>query len=87
MILPKIRDPRFITLRRGGTLTDGDHHLLALWAAPPVQSTSYTSSNRRDRLTRVRARQLDRLVPGCVARHECPRPEKRRERPMPRPEI
>lgn len=33
MILPKIRDPRFITLRRGGTLTDGDHHLLALWAA------------------------------------------------------
>lgn len=33
MILPKLRDPRFITLRRGGTLTDEDHHLLALWAA------------------------------------------------------
>jgi hypothetical protein len=33
MILPKIRDPRFITVRRGGTLTDDDHHLLALWAA------------------------------------------------------
>src|SRR5919202_6855056 len=33
MILPKIRDPRFITVRRGGTLTDSDHHLLALWAA------------------------------------------------------
>jgi hypothetical protein len=33
MILPKVRDPRFITLRRGGTLTDADHHLLALWAA------------------------------------------------------
>jgi hypothetical protein len=33
MILPKDRDPRFITLRRGGTLTDLDHHLLALWAA------------------------------------------------------
>lgn len=33
MILPKVRDPRFITLRRGGTLTDPDHHLLALWAA------------------------------------------------------
>lgn len=33
MILPKDRDPRFITLRRGGTLTDADHHLLALWAA------------------------------------------------------
>ena len=33
MILPKDRDPRFITLRRGGTLTDSDHHLLAWWAA------------------------------------------------------
>ncbi len=33
MILPKQRDPRFITLRRGGTLQDADHHLLALWAA------------------------------------------------------
>src|SRR5512135_3068724 len=33
MILPKHRDPRFITIRRGGTLTDSDHHLLALWAA------------------------------------------------------
>src|SRR5262245_48461322 len=33
MILPKVRDPRFITIRRGGTLTDPDHHLLALWAA------------------------------------------------------
>jgi thymidine phosphorylase len=33
MILPKVRDPRFITLRRGGTLTDADHQLLALWAA------------------------------------------------------
>ncbi len=33
MILPKDRDPRFITLRRGGTLTDSDHRLLALWAA------------------------------------------------------
>lgn len=33
MILPKERDPRFITIRRGGTLTDADHHLMALWAA------------------------------------------------------
>ncbi len=33
VILPKIRDPRFITIRRGGTLTDSDHRLLALWAA------------------------------------------------------
>jgi hypothetical protein len=33
MILPKIRDPRFITLRRGGSLRDDDHHRLAVWAA------------------------------------------------------
>lgn len=33
MILPKHRDPRLVTIRRGGTLTDSDHRLLALWAA------------------------------------------------------
>ena len=33
VILPKIRDPRFITVRRGGTLQDDDHRLLAMWAA------------------------------------------------------
>ncbi len=33
MILPKVRDPRFVTIRRGGTLTDADHRFLALWAA------------------------------------------------------
>jgi len=33
VILPEVRDPRYITLRRGGTLSDADHRLLALWAA------------------------------------------------------
>ncbi|MGZ6297423.1 MAG: putative immunity protein [Candidatus Limnocylindrales bacterium] len=33
MILPKVRDPRFITVRRGGSLEDADHRLLAVWAA------------------------------------------------------
>jgi hypothetical protein len=33
VILPNVRDPRFVTIRRGGTLTDSDHRLLALWAA------------------------------------------------------
>jgi hypothetical protein len=37
MILPKKRDPRFITVRRGGTLLDSDHHLLAVWAADCAQ--------------------------------------------------
>ena len=32
-ILPAERDPALITVRRGGTLTDDDHRLLALWAA------------------------------------------------------
>lgn len=33
MILSNDPDPRFVTIRRGGSLTDPDHHLLALWAA------------------------------------------------------
>lgn len=33
MILPKVRDARLTTIRRGGTLTDADHRRLALWAA------------------------------------------------------
>jgi hypothetical protein len=33
VILPAVPDPRLVTIRRGGTLTDPDHHLLALWAA------------------------------------------------------
>jgi hypothetical protein len=33
MILPTVRDPRLVTIRRGGTLTDPHHQLLALWAA------------------------------------------------------
>ncbi|MBV8716170.1 MAG: hypothetical protein JO020_14175 [Chloroflexi bacterium] len=41
MILPKERDPRFITIRRGGTLTDSDHRLLALWAAACAEHVLY----------------------------------------------
>src|SRR5438128_1042515 len=33
VILSEYRDPRFVTIRRGGTLTDSDHQLLTLWAA------------------------------------------------------
>jgi hypothetical protein len=33
VILPKERDPRFITIRRGGTLEDSHYRLLAEWAA------------------------------------------------------
>ena len=37
MILSKVRDPRLVTVRRGGSLQDGDHHLLAVWAADCAQ--------------------------------------------------
>ena len=33
MILSDVRDPRLITVRRGGTLEDDDHRRLAVWAA------------------------------------------------------
>lgn len=33
MILPEVRDPRMVTIRRGGSLTDDHHRLLARWAA------------------------------------------------------
>jgi hypothetical protein len=33
VILSDVRDPRLITVRRGGSLSDADHHELATWAA------------------------------------------------------
>jgi hypothetical protein len=41
MILPKVRDPRCVTIRRGGTLTDSNHQLLALWAASCAEHVLY----------------------------------------------
>jgi Imm-5 like putative immunity protein len=37
MIFSEKRDPRLVTLRRGGTLQDANHHLLAVWAADCAQ--------------------------------------------------
>ena len=37
MILSKVRDPRLVTVRRGGSLQDDDHRLLAVWAADCAQ--------------------------------------------------
>jgi hypothetical protein len=39
VIFTEPRDSRFITVRRGGTLQDADHHLLAIWAADCAQHT------------------------------------------------
>jgi hypothetical protein len=62
MILPKERDPRFITIRRGGTLIDSDHHLLALWAATCAEhvlhlfeSVKPSDSRPRDAIEQARA--------------------------------
>ena len=55
MILPKVRDPRFITLRRGGTLTDPDHHLLALWAASCAEHVLHLIESVRPEDPRPRA--------------------------------
>lgn len=41
MILPEVRDPRLITVRRGGSLRDDDHRLLALWAADCAEHVLY----------------------------------------------
>ena len=37
VILSEIRDPRLVTVRRGGTLQDADHRLMAVWAADCAQ--------------------------------------------------
>jgi len=62
MILPKVRDLRFVTIRRGGTLTDSDHHLLALWAASCAEhvlqlfeSAQPDDSRPREAIERARA--------------------------------
>jgi len=62
MILPKERDPRFITIRRGGTLTDEDHRLLAEWAAdcadhvlPLFEAAVPDDPRPRDAIATVRA--------------------------------
>lgn len=47
MILPKVRDPRFITIRRGGLLTDPDHRLLALWAAACAEHVLHLFESER----------------------------------------
>lgn len=62
MILPKQRDPRFITVRQGGTLTDSDHRLLALWAAlcaehvlPIFESVQPSNPRPRQAIEQIRA--------------------------------
>ena len=53
-ILPKDRDPRLITLRRGGTLTDENHRLLAEWAALCAERVLHLFEQARPDDTRPR---------------------------------
>lgn len=55
MILPKVRDSRFVTIRRGGTLTDVDHRLLALWAATCAEHVLHLFESARPHDPRPRA--------------------------------
>jgi hypothetical protein len=62
VILPKVRDPRLITIRRGGTLTDADHRLLALWAADCAEHVVHhfdavqpSDTRPRDAIEHIRA--------------------------------
>ena len=54
MILPKVRDPRFITVRRGGSLQDDDHRLLAMWAADCAEHVLHHFEQARPRDDRPR---------------------------------
>ena len=54
MILPTVRDPRLITIRRGGTLTDADHRLLALWAAACAEHVLHLFESERPQDPRPR---------------------------------
>lgn len=62
MILPKVRDPRLTTIRRGGTLTDEGHRLLALWAADCAEHVLHlfevsrpADARPREAITAIRA--------------------------------
>jgi len=53
-ILPAERDPRLITVRRGGTLTDEHHRLLAEWAALCAEHVLHLFDEEQPRDTRPR---------------------------------
>ncbi|MBO9729371.1 MAG: hypothetical protein J7623_12110 [Chitinophaga sp.] len=73
MILPKDRDPRFITIRRGGTLTDSNHHLLALWAADCAEHVLhfFEAVQPSDPRPRLAIEQIRAWVRGEVKMMQC----------------
>lgn len=72
MILPKQRDPRLKTLRRGGTLTDANHHLLALWAAQCAEHVLhlFEQVNAEDKRPRLAIELTRAWVNGTITMKE-----------------
>ncbi|MCB0092023.1 MAG: hypothetical protein KDE54_29235 [Caldilineaceae bacterium] len=73
MILPKKRDPRFITVRRGGALQDAEHHLLALWAATCAEHVLhlFESVQPADQRPRHAIAQIRAWTHGEITMSEC----------------
>lgn len=74
MILPEVRDPAMVTIRRGGTLRDDAHRLLALWAADCAEHVLHLferqlpeDTRARDAVTAARA-WADGTIPMMQAR-------------------
>ena len=84
VILPKERDRRFITIRRGGSLTDADHHLLALWAAACAEHVLHHFEAGQPQTT-APAMPSKRSERGPAARSRCLHPDGRRSRHGRRP--
>src|SRR5438874_7852004 len=72
VILPKDRDPRFVTIRRGGTLADSDHRLLALWAASCAEHVldRFESARREDPRPRQAIEQVRAWARGEITMTE-----------------
>jgi hypothetical protein len=72
VILPQQRDPRLVTIRRGGMLTDADHRLLALWAAACAEHVLHQFETARpaDRRPRRAVEQVRAWARGEISMSE-----------------
>src|ERR1035438_2933501 len=87
VILPKDRDPRFVTIRRGGTLTDSDHQLLALWAASCAEHVldRFESARPQDPRPRQAIEQARAWVRGEITMSQARTAGGRGKTPAPEP--